>query len=150
MNRSGQTLSTLLATLGTVKILLPVALLQLFALDKSVALFGVTVAVIAFGVWFGPLKFLSGSSLTQFLGLTTIIAGILIISSPTLLGMRGTYLPIADIFVIIESGILLQIIGLERKQPETLSPMVAISAVSQLLHRRVSRPNSATHATISH
>ncbi|MDL2342396.1 MAG: hypothetical protein QFB87_04950 [Patescibacteria group bacterium] len=137
MNRSGQMVSGLLATLGTVRILIPALLAQLFALDKPVALFGIAVAVIAYGVWYGPLKFLAGSSITRFMGLIILVLGIASISSPTLLGLRGTYLPIADIFVMIEAGIVMQMIGLEQKQPETLSPLVALSVIFQLLSARI-------------
>ena len=138
MNRSGQTVSALIAVIGVSKILFPAAVSQFFALDKSVALIALAVAVLAYGVWYGPLRFLSGSSLAGLLGLSTIVVGAISIYSPTLLGLRGTYLPIADILLIIESGIVLQLIGLEKKQPGTLSPLILTSLIGQLLVRRLS------------
>ena len=139
MNRSVRTLTSLIAFLGLTKIFAPSLVAHLFSLDTVVALAGILVAVIVVGVWLGPLRFLTGSSVTRVLGFGILALGIASISSPTLLGMRGTYVPIADIFMIIEGGIVLQLIGLERKIPETLSPWLAISVTSQLLLARLGR-----------
>ena len=136
MNRSGQTVSAVIAIIGIAKVCFPAVLVSLFALDKSVALIAIAIAILAFGVWYGPLGFLSGSSVTGFLGLAVLVLGGFSISSPTLLGLRGTYLPIADIFLLLESGILLQMIGLEKKQSQTLSPLAIMSLASQLVMRR--------------
>lgn len=135
MNRSGQAVSALLAIIGVSKLLFAPAVGQLFALDQPVALIALAVSVIAFGIWYGPLRLLSGSSVTRFLGLTVLVMAAASVYSPTLLGLRGTYLPVADIFLLVESGILLQMIGLERKQPETLRPFLLLSnAVHRLSH----------------
>lgn len=149
MNRSGQTVSALIAAIGVTKILFPAVITQFFALDKSVALIALAVAVIAYGVWYGPLRFLSGSVVTGFLGLAILVVGAASISTPTLLGLRGTYLPIADIFLLLESGIVLQMIGLEKKKPETLSPVLAISLISQLLMRRFGHGSNPVAAVAS-
>lgn len=153
MNTSGRTLASVLAILGSVKILEPNVLGQMFAMDNGIALLAISVAVIAYGVWYGPLRFLSGSSVTRFFGLTILFAGVVSIVSPTLLGIRATYVPIADVFMLIESGIVLQLIGLQRKEPETLSPLLFMSLVGQLLLRRASHsrlPASSTVPSTSH
>lgn len=147
MNRSVRTLSALLAVLGLSKIFVPTAMTHLFTLDTVVALAGLLVAVVAVGVWLGPLRFLTGSSVSRIFGFAVLVVGVASISSPTLLGMRATYLPIADIFMIIEAGIVLQLIGLERKIPETLSPWLAISVISQLLWARYGRSLTTTSTT---
>lgn len=144
MNRSGQTVSAFIAIIGITKILFPALMSHLFALDKSVALIAVAVAVVAYGVWYGPLRFLSGSSLTGLLGLGVLAIGAASISSPTLFGLRETYLPIADIFILLESGIVLQMIGLEKKQAETLAPLLALSVISQVLVGRLGRSVNTT------
>ncbi len=143
MNRSGQIVGAFIATIGITKILFPAAISQFFALDTAVALVALAVAVLAYGVWYGPLRFLSGSSLTGLTGLAIVVIGATCIGSPTLLGLRANYLPIADIFLLLESGIVLQMIGLEKKRPGTLSPLLmislVISLVGQSLVRRFSR-----------
>ena len=138
MNRSGQAVSAFIAGIGLIKILVPSVIASLFALDISVALITLAIAVLSFGVWYGPLRFLSGSRLSSFLGLSILAVAVISINSPTLLGFRGTYLPVADIFLLIESGIVMQMIGLERKPPQTLSPMWGLRVLSQLFSRPLS------------
>ena len=146
MNRSGQAVSTFIAGVGLTKILVPSALASFFALDASVALIALAISVLSFGVWYGPLRFLSGSRLSSFLGLNILAVAIVSISSPTLLGFRGTYLPVADIFLLLESGIVLQMIGLERKRPQTLAPLWGPRVFSQLFTRPFSHVTRSTTA----
>lgn len=147
MNRSGQTVGALIALIGVTKILMPTLTGQFFALDTPVALVALAIVAVAYGVWYGPLRFLSGSSVAGLMGLVVLALGASCIASPTLLGLRGTYLPAADIFLLLESGIVLQMIGLEKKHPETLSPLVVVSVISQLLIRRFSHSSRPAHAT---
>ena len=138
MNRSGQAVSAFIAGIGLIKILVPSVTASLFALDTPVALITLAISVLSFGVWYGPLRFLSGSRLSSCLGLSILAAAVVSISSPTLLGFRGTYLPVADIFLLLESGIVVQMIGLARKHPQTLSPMFGPRVLSQLFSRPLS------------
>ena len=147
MNRTGKMLAATVAGLAVIKILAPGAVAQFFAVDKSIALFALAIAVIAYGVWLGPLRFLSGSTFTRLCGFIVLAAGIATISSPTLVGLRSTYLPVTDIFLIVESGIILQLVGLERKQVVSLSPMVVISLITQLMVRRLGRSPTPVSAT---
>lgn len=149
MNRSGRILSITLATIGAAQLLFPQFIAQLFALDKEASLFAVGVAVVAYGVWLGPLRFLTGSFTLRFLGIAAIIAGAASLNSPTLGGLRTNYLPIADMFMMIESGILLSIVGYEAKPQRRLSPMLLVSVVSQLMYRRLSRARHAAASTAS-
>ena len=147
MNRSGQIVSALIAIIGTSKLLFPAAIGQLFALDKPVAFIALAVAVVAYGVWHGPLRFLSGSAITGLLGLSVLAFGAVSISSPTLLGIRGTYLPVADIFLMLEAGIVLEMIGLEKKRSQTFSPLLMLSVASQLLFNRQTRAAGPAHSS---
>lgn len=137
MNRTGLTISALIASLGAAKILFPSTIAAMFALDTAPALLALFTAVVAYGVWYGPLKFLSGSHLIGTAGLAALTFGAFSVISPTLLGTRSAYLPVADMFMLIESGIVLLMIGLEKKPKRGLSPLVVISLVWQVLQRRV-------------
>lgn len=148
MNRSGLILSALIATIGALKILFPAEVATMFALDTSVALFAVLTAVIAYGVWRGPLNFLSGSFILGTIGFASIAFGVGSIISPTLMGLRSSFIPIADIFLLVETGIILQMIGLERKQRPALSPLLVLSLVWQLLPGRAQRAEAT--ASTSH
>lgn len=139
MNRSGLLLSAALGIIGVARILFPNQLLQLFSLDPLIAIISLVTAFIALGVWYGPLNFLSGSVFVRFMGLAVFIAGLAAIYSPTLLGSRQTYLPIADIFLFLESGVVLQLIGLERKAANALSPLMVIGILGTIVARRFHR-----------
>lgn len=121
MNKTGLSLSAALAAVGAARILFPEVISQFFSLDPAVAIISLVTAVLAYGVWFGPLSFLSGSKIVRLLGLMVFAVGIMAIYSPTLLGSRQAYLPIADIFLILESGVVFQLIGLEKKTQNGIS-----------------------------
>lgn len=135
MNRTGVALSAMLAVIGGTQILFPESVAQLFALDTAPALLAVLIAVIAYGAWFGPLKFVLGSWTIRIIGLATFMIGLSFIISPTIFGLRAAFLPIADIFLIIESGVMLQLLGLEKKQSGSLVKVPLVSMSSQLQRR---------------
>lgn len=137
-------LCSLLTTLGFLKIFQPVYLGHFFALDSPTALFAISSGLLAFGIWYGPLKSLAGSLLLRTFGSTLLVIGLASVLSPTLLGLRNTFLPLADVFVIIESGIILQLIGLEPKIMPVTTSLAYGNFFSQLLLQSLSRPRTAT------
>ena len=134
----------LLTTVGLLKFILPVYIGHFFALDGPIALFAIGFGLLAFGIWYGPLKSLAGSPLLRSFGITLLCIGITSVLSPTLLGLRNTYLPIADMFVVIESGIILQLIGLEPKITPVITAAAYGNFFSQLLLQSLSQPRTAT------
>lgn len=143
MNRTGLALSAVLAAVGATQLLFPTEVAALYTLDSSVALFALSAAVLSYGVWFGPLKFLLVSRTLRLLGSIISVAALASISSPTLWGLRESFVPIVDIFLVLETGIMLQLIGLEKKQQNVPSPLGYFSSASQLFQRRLNRGHSA-------
>ena len=143
MNRSGLALSGTIAIIGAARILFPEQVTGLFSLDISVAVIAIFIALVGYSVWLGPFNFLSGSWLMRLAGFAIFAFGLLSINSPTLLGARENYLPIADIFLFVESGILLQMIGMERKTVDTLMPVTLLNTVGHSINSKLRRPGSS-------
>lgn len=147
MNKTGLMLIGIVAIIGITKILYPASIMPLFTLDAVVAMFAVLAAVIAYGIWFGPLRFLSGSYILGSLGLASLLFAVGSIASPTLLGTRDSFVPLADVFMMLETGIVLSMIGLEKKPERALSPLLVFSLVWQLVQRRLQRVHSSVPAS---
>jgi len=87
------------------------------------------------------LKFLSGSRLIRLTGSVIFAAGLISISSLSLWVLRESFVPVADIFLVIETAIMLQLVGLEKKQA-LVTPMACARMTWQALRRRLHRGHS--------
>ena len=128
-------LSSPLLLLGALRILAPQTLFRFAGLDSP---FGLLALAIASGVllltshWWERIDFRRIFGLAAAICLVLTIA---LVNSPTLWGLRSTYLSLLDIFVILDSGLLFALAALEEKD-ESLPAFAAAAVYTQLLMRR--------------
>ena len=129
-------LSIWLAVIGSLRLIVPHWLTQFVALDVTAAWLAIAVAGLALlnGLrWFSLLDL---RPLFLTLGVVLIAATGFGINSPTFGDIRQTYVPLADLFLTLESGIVMLLLAAEESD-EALSPLVYLSLIATYLYRRL-------------
>lgn len=129
-------IGTWLFIIGTLRLIAPHSLTQFMALDPAVAWLSIGTAVLAFANgsrWFSLLDL---RFIFRALGMTLLIIAIYGVNSPTFGDMRQTYVPVADLFLALESGIIMLLLAAE-KSAEALSPLVYLSLIGTYFYRRL-------------
>ncbi|MDB5184811.1 MAG: hypothetical protein JWN38_619 [Candidatus Saccharibacteria bacterium] len=100
------------------RLIVPARMSQLMALDGTVAWVGLLVTLTALVMAFEWAKSLPVHFMLGFMGAGMLAIGLFGMYSPTLAGARLTYLPLLDIIILIESGIVMLLLGSEPRQME--------------------------------
>lgn len=137
MRRAVLFLSVCLLTIGLTDLLFPSFLVNLFALDRGIALTGAAVGFLGIANGMPPLQHVNLRVVFRALGLALIGAALYTVNSPTYGGLRATYVPVTDIFIMLESGITALLLSTEVYE-EALPPFAYASVVLQLLYNRFS------------
>lgn len=129
-------ISTGLLIIGTLRLIASASVSQLMALDPAVAWLAIGVAGLAYANGSRWLSLLDLRLIFRALGLTLLITTAYSINSPTFGDIRQTYVPVADLFIALESGIVMLLLAAE-KSAEALSPLVYLSLIATYLYRRL-------------
>ena len=137
MRRAVLILGTFLLSIGTLRLAAPGIFLHLMALDPIVALLGIVAgaAVILNGTSYA--RFIDLRFVFRVVGITLLAAVIYGVNSPTFGDMRDTYVPVGDLFVALESGIVMLLLAAEKNE-EAVTPLVYLTLAATYLYRRLS------------
>ena len=141
-------ISTCLFILGSLRLVAAASFTQFMALDPIVAWLAIGVATVAFAQGLRLFSLLDVRFMFRALGSVLLITVFYGINSPTFGDMRQNYVPVTDLFMVSESGIVMLLLAAERTK-EALSPLVYLSLISTYFYRRVEAHLSAG-STLSH
>lgn len=136
MRRAVLFISAFLILFGCLRLFLPDIELQLVGLDPIVAWIGVGSGLL--GVLYGSefFRLLDIRWVWRFLAVGLIAFAIFSMISPTIGGLRQTFMLTADTFVLLESGILFGLLSYEVHE-DALPFFAYTTFVAQLLLRRL-------------
>ena len=129
-------ISTGLLIIGTLRLIASASVSQFMALDPAVAWLAIGVAGLVYANGSRWLSLLDLRLIFRALGLMLLITAAYGINSPTFGDIRQTYVPVTDLFIVLESGIVMLLLAAE-KSAEALSPLVYLSLIATYLYRRL-------------
>ncbi|HET9173989.1 MAG TPA: hypothetical protein VFN56_01765 [Candidatus Saccharimonadales bacterium] len=138
-----------LLALGVVRLIDPHLLFKFAGLDSSFAVIGISIALAVFTVT-GPLsRWLDFRSILALGSIACFVLLIIMLNSPTLLGLRATYLSVLDMFVVFESSLLFALGALQPKT-ETMSVFTAIAILGEVLLAKLKARRTASGPVFGH
>lgn len=129
-------LSSWLAIIGALRLIAPHWLSQLIAIDVIAAWLAIAVAGLALANGLRWFSLLDLRTFFRALGVVLLVTTCYGINSPTFGDIRQTYVPLTDLFIALESGIVMLLLSAE-KSDEALSPLVYLSLIATYLYRRL-------------
>ncbi len=139
MRRGTVCLGTFLVLIGVLRLGAPLLLGHFMALDSIVALLAVGVGVLALVNGLSYVQLFDLRVAFKALGVTLLLCVLIGINSPTFGDIRQTYIPIMDLFVILESSIVMFLLASEEPDAdEALATRIYISLVIHHFYHRVS------------
>ena len=141
-------ISIWLLIIGTLRLAAAAPFNHFMALDPVVAGLAIGIGGLALANGSRWFRLLDLRLIFEALGLTLLITAAYGINSPTFGDLRQTYVPIADLFIVLESGIVMILLAAE-KSTKALSPLVYLSLIATFLYRRLAArlalPPPSTH-----
>lgn len=139
MRRGTVFLGTFLVLIGTLRLGVPFLFGHLMALDAFVALLAIGVGVVALVNGSSYVRLVDLRVAFKALGATLLLCVLIGINSPTFGDIRQTYIPITDLFVVLESSIVMFLLASEEPDAtEALSSRMYISLVVHHFYHRLS------------
>jgi hypothetical protein len=129
-------ISTCLLSIGALRLLSPAVTTQFMALDPVIAGLAVGVAGLALANHPSRYRLVDFRFIFKALGSALLVATFYGLNSPTFGDLRQTYVPVADLFIMVESGIVMLLLAAEEAD-EALSPLIYLSLLMTYLHRRL-------------
>lgn len=129
-------LSQILLAVCVARIVAPGLVLNLMGLDFSFAAFGSLVALGLIAFTAPSWDHVDFSHLLWPLAIASFGMFAIGLSEPTLWGERATYIPVSDLFVVLESGVVLSLAALQKKQ-DALPVFTFVLLTIELFGRRL-------------
>ena len=138
-------LGTFLIAIGALRLVAPLLFGHFVALDPLVALLAVGVGALGLVNGSNYLLLVDLRVAFKALGATLLLTALLGINSPTFGNIRQTYIPIMDLFVVLESSIVLFLLASEEPAvAEAPTPLIYISLVFPSVYHRLMARLSAS------
>lgn len=129
--------SILLLSICLLRILAPSLMLRFAGIDFTFAVFGSFVALLAIVLTSRSWGYIDFQPVFAIGALASLALFLICLYSPTLGSIRHTYVSLTDIFIALESSVILGFAALHPTKEDALPVLTAAALTVQLLHRRL-------------